>query len=75
MRDSAGLQRQGQRVRWLGAGLLAMAGGGALGVRQVMALSDLPLWGAVLLAQGLALAAVAGVVILAVPPPGQVHRR
>jgi hypothetical protein len=40
-----------------------------------MALSSLPLWGAVLLAQGLALAAVAGVVILAVPPPGQVHRR
>ncbi len=60
--------------RYVGAGLLALAVGGAAATTHAMALSQIHLWYALLLVQGLALAAVAGVALLAVPSPGLARR-
>jgi hypothetical protein len=60
--------------RTIGAVLLAIAiGGGAIATHEV-ALSQIRLWCAVLLVQALALAAVTGVALLAVPAPGLARR-
>jgi hypothetical protein len=60
--------------RIIGITLLAVAIGGAASATHAMALSQLRLWYAVLLVQGLALAAVTGVALLAVPAPGLARR-
>ena len=60
--------------RFVGAGLLAIALGGTVAAVHAMALSQLQLGYAVLLVQGLALAAVTGVALLAVPAPGLARR-
>jgi len=60
--------------RVAGIVLLAIAGGGAAAASHVLALSQMRLWCAVLLVQALALAAVAGVALLAVPAPGLARR-
>ena len=60
--------------RYVGAALLATALGGTIAATHAMALSELRLTYAVLLVQGLALAAVTGVALLAVPAPGLARR-
>jgi hypothetical protein len=60
--------------RYIGAALLALAIGGAVAATHALALSELRLAYAVLLVQGLALAAVTGVALLAVPAPGLARR-
>ncbi len=60
--------------RYVGAGLLALAIGGAAAATHAMALSQIHLWYALLLVQGLALAAVAEVALLAMPAPGLARR-
>ena len=60
--------------RLAGIALLAAACGGTAAASQAMALSQMRLWCAVLLVQALALAAVTGVALLAVPAPGLARR-
>ena len=60
--------------RPLGAALLAAAAAGTAITTHAVALSQLHLWSAVLLVQTLALAAVAGMALLAVPPRGLARR-
>jgi hypothetical protein len=60
--------------RIIGIVLLAIAIGGAAVASHAVALSQLRLWCAVLLVQALALAAVTGVALLAVPAPGLARR-
>jgi hypothetical protein len=55
--------------RTIGIVLLAIAILGAAAAAHEVALSQIRLWCAVLLVQGLALAAVTGVALLAVPVP------
>jgi hypothetical protein len=55
--------------RTIGVALLAIAILGAAVATHGVALSQIRLWCAVLLVQGLALAAVTGVALLAVPAP------
>ena len=54
--------------RAAGVALLLLAAAGAAAAARATALSELRLWCAVLLVQGLALAAVAGMALLTVPP-------
>ena len=60
--------------RAIGAALLAVAMLGAAAAAHGEALSQIRLCYAVLLVQGLALAAVTGVALLAVPAPGLARR-
>jgi hypothetical protein len=62
--------RQTQIRRGAGIALLVLAAAGAAVTARALALNEVRLWYAVLLVQTLALAAVAGVALLAVPPPG-----
>ena len=60
--------------RYIGAALLGIALGGTVAAVHALALSELRLVYAVLLVQGLALAAVTGVAFLAVPASGLARR-